>query len=444
MQIDVRGTPYLLGDDEGEAAVFAVMSGLEERVTLLRRQGTLTEETLREYYGQTRFAQIAESNAIEGSTLSIGETELAVMRGITISGHDPAYSRDARALAQAVDELARLAKERDPTDILQLKELHKLILADRPGSGVFRSSEVRIRGSAHVPPRTWRDVMDAMEHWEHWSVTNVSAPPILRASVLHAWLEHIHPFEDGNGRVGRAISNLELVRAGYPPIIIRRKDRDRYLDALAAADNADVGPFIDLIAGRTEDALRDMERAANRRQGYDVVRERIRKVQENRLAVWNAGVDLLFANILSFLSEMGGEDAEIQTRRYDQLTIDDFIDLSEGQTVSSSWAFSVRCRIPGGRPVEFLAWTGFPGDRLKNRLGHDAARPAIMWSVPNPKRYPPWIRAEERSPGGEQLTILKDRWLRVRDGNVTEVGPSDLAEVIARDIVNQAMPSADL
>jgi Fic family protein len=159
-----------------------------------------------------------------------------------------------------------MAKLKEPTDIQQVKTLHELILSGRTGAGNFWTGEVRFRGSAHVPPRTWRDVMTQMEDWQKWSKANAMAPALLRASVLHAWLEHIHPFVDGNGRTGRAITNLELLRAGYPPVIIRRKDRDPYLDSLARADAGDVGPFIDIVAGRMDDALRDLERVAQRRQ----------------------------------------------------------------------------------------------------------------------------------------------------------------------------------
>src|SRR5690606_33418026 len=112
------------------------------------------------------------------------------------------------------------------------------------------------------PPRTWSEVMSQMEQWEQWSRNSVMVPTLLRATLLHAWLEHIHPFIDGNGRTGRAITNLEFVRAGYPPIIIRRKDRDTYLDALARADNGDLAALVDLFAARLDDALRDLERAA--------------------------------------------------------------------------------------------------------------------------------------------------------------------------------------
>jgi Fic family protein len=218
---------------------------------------------------------------------------------------EPGYSKDAQALARALDELIVLARKKTPTDIEQVKRLHELILGDRPSAGAFRSSEVRIRGSKHVPPKSWSEIMDHMEQWEVWSQRNADSPPLLRATVLHAWLEHVHPFLDGNGRTGRAITNLELVRAGYPPVIIRRKDRDQYLDALGRADDGDLGAFMDIMAGRMEDALRDLERAAQRKQGYDLQKQKILRAQANRLALWAAGVHLLFESLRSHLTQHG-------------------------------------------------------------------------------------------------------------------------------------------
>src|SRR5215831_15004658 len=110
MLASIDGTPYYLGTEAGVAAIDQAIGDLAERVELLRRQGKLSEATLLEYYGEKRFEQIAESNALEGSTLSVGETELAVLKGITIAGHDPAYTRDAQTLAAALDELTTMAK----------------------------------------------------------------------------------------------------------------------------------------------------------------------------------------------------------------------------------------------------------------------------------------------------------------------------------------------
>ena len=87
-----------------------------------------------------------------------------------------------------------------------------------------------------------------------------------------------HPFTDGNGRTARAVMNLELIRAGLPSVIIRRKDRLRYYEALAESDQGvDLGLIAELILTRATDALRDLERAAKAHQGYDLVQARLRK-----------------------------------------------------------------------------------------------------------------------------------------------------------------------
>jgi len=98
--------------------------------------------------------------------------------------------------------------------------------------------------------------MRGMENWENWSAENSDLPAIIRATVLHAWLAQIHPFIDGNGRTARAITNLELIRAGYPTIIIHNKDRDRYIDALAKADESgELIEFFNLMVAGASEAL---------------------------------------------------------------------------------------------------------------------------------------------------------------------------------------------
>lgn len=74
-------------------------------------------------------------------------------------------------------------------------------------------------------------------------------------SAAHAGFERIHPFLDGNGRAGRLLLNLVLVRLGYPPAVIYTRDRTRYLKALRAADNGDPGRFGELVARAVTDNL---------------------------------------------------------------------------------------------------------------------------------------------------------------------------------------------
>ena len=430
--VNFEGTPYTFSNSAG-GELLTHLQQLEARRQLLREHGKLSEQTLARYYGKTRFQQIAESNAIEGSTLSVGETELAVLKGITISGHDPAYSRDARSLARALARLAELAKTGRPVDIQEVKELHELILEGRPGAGVFRSQEVRISGSPHRPPRTWREVMRAMEEWEAWSLAQATAPAPLRATVLHAWFVHIHPFIDGNGRTARALGNLELIRAGYPPVIIRaRKDRSRYLAALKTSDEGgDLTLLFDLIMERLEDALRDLERAAAEVEGIGA---QVQKVQESRLAIWNAAVQLL-VELLSFrlqqaLQASGGR-VQVESFR-DSLSVEDYLSLCEGQPAGRSWVFRVECEVPGLAPVERLAWAGFRSQALPAGA---AAGPALFWSVRNPRHYPPWRKAEgQEAPGAEELTLVGERWYARRGTTVESFSSEELANRIARDL----------
>lgn len=442
---DIEGSPYYW-PAEGVEGALSALNRLSERVELLRSRGTLTPATLTEYYTRTRFEQIAESNALEGSTLSVGETELAVMKGITITGHDPGFVRDARTLSNALDELAHMARIQTPTDLRQLRQLHESILGERSGAGVFRTGPVTIRGSEHRPPRDWRGVMDGMEGWSAWSKENADAHPVLRAAVLHAWLEHIHPFIDGNGRTGRAITTLELVRRGYPPIIIRRKDRSRYLEALRQADSGDLGPFVDLVLGRTEDALRDLEKAAGKAEGYDIFAAKNRRAQEQRLAAWNARVKVLIVDLRARLSEcLGDESGRLEIREYDELSVEDFIALCENFTIRNSWVIKMRCVVPGMPPLEYLAWAGLPGTALRARLAKEPGRPVLIWSVPNPERFPPWkIAGPGEAPAGEQMTILGDRWLVAAGDRVEEFAPDELARRIAADIAARTIPPPTL
>ncbi len=442
--LNLNDSPYIL-DSTAEQEISDQIRGLEERVDLLRSSGTLTEETLVNYYGEKRFEQVAESNAIEGSTLSVGETELAVLKGITITGHDPGYIRDARALDEALQRMTEMAREnKSPTNIEQLLELHSLILGDRPSAGTFRNEPVRIKGSDHHPPKYWREIMDEMESWQKWSEENSNAPAVLRAIILHAWLVHIHPFIDGNGRTARAITNLELVRAGYPPIIIKKKERDRYIEALSESDSGgDIRAFFELLLERIEGSFVGLEISAKQKQGYSPLQEKIRRRQEQQLNIWDASVHLLVKAIDHFVHEeidtVGGD---VYIKEFESpLDLEDYIALCDRRTAQRSWVFITNVAIPGFPKQIRLAYLGYRTPTMFHELG-DEGGPSIFWSRKNECGYPKWVSTEDQAPFAIEITTKQgagDEWFaRKADGSISRMATTKLAKQIARSLVEMA------
>jgi Fic family protein len=442
--LNLDKSPYLL-NLQTERKIIEKIKELEERVELLRFNGTLTDETLKNYYGEKRFEQVAESNAIEGSTLSVGETELAILKGITITGHDPAYIRDAIALDAALQRMTEMARAvKSPTNIDQLLELHALILGDRPTAGKFRNEPVRIKGSEHKPPKYWKEIMANMEVWQQWSIDNSSMPAIVRAIILHAWLVHIHPFIDGNGRTARAITNLELIRAGYPPIIIKKKERDRYIEALSESDSGgDIRSFFELLIERIEGALIGLEISAKQKQGYSPLQAKIRKRQEQQLHIWDVSVQLLIKALDHYVHDnidtVGGD---VFIKEFESpLELDDYISLCERKSAQGSWVFITNVFIPGFPKQVRLAYLGYRSPMMFRRLG-DEGGPSIFWSKKNDEGYPKWSATEEQAPFAVEITTKQgvgDEWYaRKADGEIVKLTTTELAKNIASALVDMA------
>ncbi|MBE8232186.1 MAG: Fic family protein [Endozoicomonadaceae bacterium] len=338
-----------------------------------------------------------------------------------------------------------MAKDKDlKTNHEQLRELHELIMGDRPGGGIFRNEQVRIRGASHRPPKTWEEVMDAMDEWQNWSINNQELPALVRGTILHAWLAHIHPFIDGNGRTSRAITNLELVRAGYPPIIIRKKERDRYIDALAESDaGGDIRSFFELIIERAEGALTGLELSAKMKQGYNPVIEKIKIRQEKHLQIWQTSVALLVKTIEHHLSELLDQvGGTVYIREFESpLDLEDYVGLIQRKSVSRTWCFIINVYIPGIEKLERLAYISYRPPQLFHHM-KNVGGPAIYWSKKNPNGYPKWINDEAHSPFCTEMTTAEgvgDSWsARLVDGSVRDLSTTELAKNISHSLVELA------
>jgi hypothetical protein len=121
---------------------------------------------------------------------------------------------------------------------------------------MFREHDLHPFAAGMTPP-TWPLVATSMQDWldrvheltpalTGREPTATPLPELL--AELHNGFERVHPFIDGNGRAGRLVLNLVLVRLGYPPAIILKSHRQRYLDAMQKADSGDYAPLGEMIA----------------------------------------------------------------------------------------------------------------------------------------------------------------------------------------------------
>ncbi|MDZ7577375.1 MAG: Fic family protein [Candidatus Nanopelagicales bacterium] len=132
---------------------------------------------------------------------------------------------------------------------------------EREAPGHFREHDIHQFEGGMTPP-SWPLVPARMRGWVdqvNSSASELAAPVDHRLpevlARLHTEFEEVHPFIDGNGRTGRLLLNLLLVRLGYPPIIVLKKQRDTYLAALTKADYGYFGPLGEILARGIYDNL---------------------------------------------------------------------------------------------------------------------------------------------------------------------------------------------
>lgn len=176
------------------------------------------------------------SNAIEGNTLSRAETALVVEKGITVDGKTLREHLEAVNHAQAFDWIMQHlnATKQDITESVIL-DLHQHILQkiDDTNAGRYRNVPVRIAGSTVIMPNAMK-VPELMSEYVLWLQQNKDNS-LKEAVDAHFKLVSIHPFVDGNGRTARLLMNLLLMQAGYPPVIIRKEERQQYIACIEKA-----------------------------------------------------------------------------------------------------------------------------------------------------------------------------------------------------------------
>lgn len=206
----------------------------------------LTEEFTVEY--------TYNSNAIEGNTLTLRETDM-VLRGLTIDQKPLKDHMEAVGHKEAFDFVRELVQDNIPMSERVIQQIHYLVLADKKDDrGVYRRVPVRIMGAQHEPVQPYQ-IQPRMEQLMRSYAESIEHI-VTKLARFHIEFEGIHPFIDGNGRTGRLLVNLELMKAGYPPIDIKFTDRMAYYNSFDAYHmHGDLSAMEKLFAGYINERL---------------------------------------------------------------------------------------------------------------------------------------------------------------------------------------------
>lgn len=202
---------------------------IEKKLEILKKRRPLTEGELERLNEEFLVEFTYNSNAIEGNTLTLRETDM-VLRGLTIDQKSFKEHMEVIGHKEAFDYVRQLVSENAPISEKIIKDIHYFVLADKKDDrGVYRRVPVRIMGAAHEPVQPYLIVPKMEELLERYKSSEENI--VTKMARFHIEFEGIHPFIDGNGRTGRLLVNLELMKAGFPPIDIKFTDRLKYYQA---------------------------------------------------------------------------------------------------------------------------------------------------------------------------------------------------------------------
>ncbi|MDA3938646.1 MAG: Fic family protein [Spirochaetia bacterium] len=194
--------------------------------------------------------QVYNSNAIENSTLTLEETEKILLQidlDRYISGRE---IFEAKNLAQIVSYTDKRAKEQE-LSLDMILFLHKMLISNIHDdiAGRFRKDNEYVRVGNHIAPGP-EEIKQKLENMQSEYNASSYENIIKRMAKIHLTFENIHPFVDGNGRIGRVILNYLLIREGFVPINIKFIDRKKYYEAFNEFDDENKTNVMEEIVGK--------------------------------------------------------------------------------------------------------------------------------------------------------------------------------------------------
>ncbi len=230
---------------------------IDTLVDQLRSMRPLNQTELHRLHEEFMIENTYNSNAIEGNTLTLQETALILQNGITIAEKPLRDHLEAIGHKDAFFYMMEIADRKEPLTERIIKDIHALVLMnDAANRGVYRRLPVRIMGATHTPPQPYMVPVEMERLMVQYKEMKQEKHILEAIGIFHLQFEGIHPFIDGNGRTGRLLLNLELIKAGMLPINIKFTDRRKYYVCFEEYyQNGNANAMIQMIAEYEAEAL---------------------------------------------------------------------------------------------------------------------------------------------------------------------------------------------
>jgi Fic family protein len=201
---------------------------------------------------------VYDTNAIEGSTVRLDEVKNLLENKKKPKDED---ERETKNVAKAIEYVRKTKEE---LSINLIKKLHKICFkGTKPFAGKIRDVEVVIRDSTgrvvHAGVLV-KELDNYLKEFIEWYGKNKNKfKPLVLAAIIHNQFEHIHPFQDGNGRVGRLLLNFILLKNNYPPININIEGRWEYYESLREySKNQNLKPSVKFLINQYNKTLKEV------------------------------------------------------------------------------------------------------------------------------------------------------------------------------------------
>lgn len=196
----------------------------------------LDKNTQKEIYDNFIVSFTYNTTSIEGNTIPLNDVR-KILSDDKIQLKNKTL-REIYDLRNTKDTFFSIVDSKKPLSIDFIINTHKQLMKDVDERIGFRRHDVRVIKSRFDSAPYFR-IEKEMQELINWYKENKKINPFVLSVMFHHKFEKIHPFSDGNGRTGRLIMNYILIKNNYPPIIITKKNRDKYLEALESADKSE-------------------------------------------------------------------------------------------------------------------------------------------------------------------------------------------------------------